>query len=839
MFSLAEYRRQSQGLADYLPWAALVARGVVLNKDGSFQRTARFRGPDLDSATPSELIGTTARLNNALRRLGSGWAIFVEAQRNPANHYPDNRFPDPVSALVEAERKAQFVEEGAHFESTYFLTLLWLPPAEDASRTENWLYEGRSGAGIDARDWLDSFVDRSDRILQLIEGFVPEVDWLNDAETLTYLHSCISTKRHRVRVPEIPVYLDAILVDESFTGGLEPRLGRHHLRTLTITGFPTMTFPGILDELNRLAFPYRWSTRAILLDKSDAVRLLTRIRRQWFAKRKSVAAILKEVMTNEASTLLDTDAANKAADADAALQELGSDAIGQAYVTATITVSDEDPARADEKLRLVEKLIQSRDFTCMIETVNAVEAWLGSLPGHTYANVRQPPISTLNLAHMMPLSAVWAGPERDEHFAAPPLFFAKTEGATPFRFSIHVGDVGHTLIVGPTGAGKSVLLALLALQFRRYENSQIFAFDFGGSIRAASLAMGGDWHDLGGALLDDAAEPIALQPLASIHEPAERGWAADWVASILAREGVTIDPTAKEHIWTALNSLGTAPVAERTLTGLAVLLQSTALKQALRPYCLGGSHGRLLDAEIERLGDAEVQAFETEGLIGTGAAPAVLDYLFHRIEARLDGRPTLLMIDEGWLALDDGGFAGQLREWLKTLRKKNASVVFATQSLADIETSPIASAIIESCPTRIFLPNERAIEPQILATYRRFGLNDRQIEIIARATPKRDYYCQSRRGNRLFELGLGDVALAFCAASSKTDQTAIAVLVADIRAEAGSTGSSAPDSFATRWLRHRGLRWAADLLPRMALAEKAIEQVIDPSLNSLSQEVSS
>jgi type IV secretion system protein VirB4 len=686
MFSLAEYRRHAQSLADFLPWAALVAPGVVLNKDGSFQRTARFRGPDLDSATPAELVGTTARLNNALRRLGSGWAIFVEAQRNPANHYPQSQFPDPVSALVEAERKAQFVEEGAHFESAAFLTLLWLPPAEDTSRAESWLYEGRSGTGTDARDWLAGFIDRTDRILQLIEGFVPEVDWLDDAETLTYLHSCISTKRHRVRVPEVPVYLDAILVDESFVGGLGPRLGRHHLRTLTITGFPTATFPGILDELNRLAFPYRWSTRAILLDKTDAVRLLIRIRRQWFAKRKSVAAILKEVMTNEASTLLDTDAANKAMDADAALQELGSDAIGQAYVTATVTVSDEDPDKADEKLRLVEKLIQSRDFTCMIEMVNAVEAWLGSLPGHAYANVRQPPISTLNLAHMIPLSAVWAGPEQDAHFAAPPLFFAKTEGSTPFRFSIHVGDVGHTLIVGPTGAGKSVLLALFALQFRRYAKSQIFAFDFGGSIRAASLAMGGDWHDLGGALSDDDAEPVALQPLANIDDASERGWAADWIASILMREGVTIDPTAKEHIWTALNSLASAPIAERTLTGLAVLMQSTSLKQALRPYCLGGPHGRLLDADTERLGDADIQAFETEGLIGTGAAPAVLAYLFHRIEARLDGRPTLLMIDEGWLALDDGGFAGQLREWLPsaTSRANMASCIPVPMSLPPI-----------------------------------------------------------------------------------------------------------------------------------------------------------
>jgi type IV secretory pathway VirB4 component len=275
------------------------------------------------------------------------------------------------------------------------------------------------------------------------------------------------------------------------------------------------------------------------------------------------------------------------------------------------------------------------------------------------------------------------------------------------------------------------------------------------------------------------------------------------VTAILAKEAVTIDPTVKDHVRSALTSLASSPVGERTITGLAVLLQSTALKQALQPYCVGGSSGRLLDAEAEHLGSAPVQAFETEGLIGAGAAPAVLTYLFHRIEGRLDGRPTLLIIDEGWLVLDDPAFAQQLREWLKTLRKKNASVIFATQSLSDIDGSNIAPAIVESCPTRIFLPNERAIEPQITAIYRRFGLNDRQIEILARATPKRDYYCQSRRGNRLFELGLGPVALAFCAASSRADHAAIERVVAE----------HGRDAFTTAWLGDRELLWAADLMP--------------------------
>lgn len=812
MMNLAEYRRSSTRLADFLPWAALVDAGIILNKDGSFQRTARFRGPDLDSAVPAELVAVAGRLNNALRRLGSGWAVFVEAQRHSAGAYPPDTFPDVASALVDAERRAQFEEEGAHYDSSYYLTFVYLPPAEDAARAERLLYEGSSRTpSADAREVLSGFADRTDRVLQLIEGFMPECAWLGDEETLTYLHSTISVKRHRVRVPEIPMYLDALLADQPLTGGLEPMLGAAHLRVLTIVGFPTATTPGILDDLNRLAFPYRWSTRAIMLDKTDATKLLTKIRRQWFAKRKSIATILKEVMTNEASSLLDTDAHNKAMDADAALLELGSDQIGEAFVTASVTVWGKDARSADERLRLVEKVIQGRDFTCMIETVNAVEAWLGSLPGHVYANIRQPPISTLNLAHMIPLSAVWAGEARDHHFKAPPLLFGKTEGSTPFRFALHVGDVGHTLVVGPTGAGKSVLLALMALQFRRYPQSQVFAFDFGGSIRAAALAMGGDWHDLGGALSQDASEPIALQPLAWIDDTAERAWATDWVASVLAREKIEITPEAKDHLWSALTSLASARLPERTLTGLSVLLQSTTLKRALQPYCLGGPYGRLLDAEFERIGEASVQAFETEGLIGTGAAPAVLAYLFHRIGDRLDGRPTLMIVDEGWLALDDADFAGQLREWLKTLRKKNASVVFATQSLSDIDGSDIAPAIIESCPTRLLLPNERAIEPQITAIYRRFGLNDRQIELLSRATPKRDYYCQSRRGNRMFELGLGEVALAFAAASSKTDQAAIDRLVTEHGREA----------FVPAWLQHRGAGWAVDLIPNLGNLEKS------------------
>ncbi|TPE59799.1 conjugal transfer protein TrbE [Sandaracinobacter neustonicus] len=799
MLNLREYRQSADRLADHLPWAALVAPGVVLNKDGGFQRTLRFRGPDLESATEAELVSVCARANNALRRLGSGWALFFDAERIEALGYPDSDFPDPASWLVDEERRGHFDgRRGQHFESVYHLTLYYLPPADQVSRAERALLE-RDGPQV-GRDWRQerrAFVAETDRVLDLLSGFMPEVRALDDAETLTFLHGTISTRRHPVAVPETPMYLDGLLVDTPLSGGIEPMLGDRHLRTVTILGFPNATRPGVLDALNHQDFAYRWATRFIGLDKTAANKALTRVRRQWFNKRKSIAQLMREVMTNEPVPLTDSDADNKVADADLALQALGSDHVAFGYLTTTITVGDEDRAAADEKVRIVERIVNGLGFTCIRESVNAVEAWLGSLPGHVYANVRQPLVHTLNLAHLMPLSAVWAGPARNDHLDGPPLLYAETSGTTPFRLSTHVGDVGHMLIVGPTGAGKSVLLALLALQFRRYVGSQVYVFDKGYSARAAVLAMGGEHHALG------ESETLAFQPMRDIDDDAERAWAADWIAGLLAHEKVGVTPEVKDALWSGLTSLSGAPPEERTLTGLSVLLQSHALKAALSPWTLEGPFGQLLDAAEDRLTLSDVQCFETESLMNTASVvPPVLTYLFHRLEARFDGRPTLLILDEAWVFLDNPIFAQRIREWLKVLRKKNVSVVFATQSLADIADSAIAPAIIESCPQRIFLPNDRAIEPQARAAYERFGLNERQIELIARATPKRHYYLQSRRGNRLFELAMGPIALTLCGASDPATQ----ILIDDLLREEGLEG------FTPALLEARGLSWAADLL---------------------------
>ena len=798
MLNLSEYAARPRLLADYLPWACLAAPGVVLNKDGSFQTTFRYRGPDLESSTEEELVSVTARVNNVLRRFGSGWALFFEAVRRPAAEYGESAVANAAAWLVDQERAADARSRAARFESDYFLTLLWLPPADTEGRAEQVLIERPARRG--AAGWrgaLEAFETRAGQVFDLLAGTLAEIAPLDDAETLTYLHACISTRRHPVCVPELPVFLDAVLADEPFTGGLEPMIGETHLRTLSVLGFPGTTLPGLLDELNRQGFGYRWVTRFIALDKTEAERLLTRKRRHWFAKRKSVGAVLRETLFQEESVLVDNDAANKSADADAALQELGSDLVAYGYVTTTVTVCDPDPARVESHLRAAERVLNARGFTLIRESLNAAEAWLGSLPGHAYANVRRPVISTLNLAHLVPLSAVWAGEAANVHLAGPALIEARTDGTTPFRLNLHVGDVGHTLIVGPTGAGKSVLLSLLALQWTRYPGAQVFVFDKGRSARASILAMGGAFLALG------AEGRAALQPLRDIDTPAGAAFAADWLAGICAAEGVPVDPPLKTALWETIGALAAAPPSERTLTGFCLLLQSARLKAALHPFTLEGPHGHLLDGGEDALEISDLACFEMEALLQSPAAAApVLTYLFHRLEARFDGQPTLLMLDEAWLYLDHPVFAPRLRDWLKTLRKKNVAVVFATQSLDDIDRAAIAPALVEACPVRIFLPNERAREPAQAAAYRRFGLNSRQLSLIAEAVPRRDYYYTSPPGCRLFDLGLGPVALAFCAAASPADQALIDSLCAQ----------ESPGGFAGALLGARGLAWAADLL---------------------------
>ncbi|MEM7668953.1 MAG: conjugal transfer protein TrbE, partial [Pseudomonadota bacterium] len=231
MLNLSEYCKRPARLADLLPWAALVAPGIILNKDGSFQRTLRFRGPDLDSATPQEMIATCARINNALRRLGSGWALHIEAVRRESDGYSPSEFVDPLAGLIEQERHGLHEASGTLFESDYFLTLTWLPPVDKVGKAERLFVADthRDNTGetevqetaLTANSHLTRFLKDSDAVLALLSDVFPVAILLSDGETLTYLQSCLTPQlRNPIRAPDIPMHLDAILGGIDLVGGL-------------------------------------------------------------------------------------------------------------------------------------------------------------------------------------------------------------------------------------------------------------------------------------------------------------------------------------------------------------------------------------------------------------------------------------------------------------------------------------------------------------------------------------------------------------------------------------------------------------------------------------------
>lgn len=776
---LDEFRRRPASLADHLPWALLIAPGVVLNKDGSFQATAAFRGPDLESAVAEELMATRARLNNALKRLGSGWCLHVEARRRPADPVAGSVFPDPVSWLIDDERRALIAAEGASFETDYFATFTWAPPVDRATKLERMMLSEKAGDDAsEGRRQLQRFQRDVRALVDVLASALPEARLLSDEETLHYLHACISTRMHPI-APSA-AFLDASLPDEPLIGGVAPMLGDRHIRVVSVRSYPARTTPGLLDVLSALPFPSRFVCRWIALDKADAEKELTRLRKQYYAKRKNVGAVMREAITHEETPLVDTDAEAKASECDGALEALGAEACGFGYLTLTVTLMDADARVADEMARAVLSALNAQGFVARVEDFNAVEAWLGSLPGEVYADPRRPIVSTLNLADLMPASAVWAGPRENAHLGGPPLLLASTGGATPFRLVTHVGDVGHTMIVGPTGAGKSALLSFMALQFLRYPGAQVLFFDKGRSARAATLCAAGAWASL--AAEGDGPD-VALQPLAGIDRDSERVWAADWIADIAELAGIQVGPRSREEIWATLTAMAGSPATQRTLTIFCSLIQDRQIAAALEPFTLAGPHGRLLDAAATAIAEARIVCFEMEALMAApSAVPVVLSALFHAIEQRFDGRPTLLVLDEAWLFLDAPRFAAKIREWLKVLRKKNVAVVFATQSLDDIARSTIASALIESCPTQIFLPNPRAMESASAAHYAGFGLNRRQLELIAFAAPKRSYYVRQPAGRRLIDIKLSGAALAVCGASAPEDQALIEATLARVGA---------------------------------------------------------
>ncbi|WP_127601136.1 conjugal transfer protein TrbE [Nitratireductor alexandrii] len=814
MVALRQFRNTRPSFSDLLPYAGLVDDGVLLLKDGSVMAGWYFAGPDSESSTNLERNEVSRQINTILSRLGSGWMIQVEAVRIPTVAYParkDCHFPDPVTRAIDDERRAHFEAESGHYESQHAIVLTYRPPERRRSGLARYVY---SDSDSRSETYADVVLDTFRTSIREFEQYLANVLSIRRMVTRTvadpetgreiqydelfqFIRFCIVGESHPVRLPAISMYLDWLATAE-FHHGLSPVVDRRYLAVVAIDGFPAESWPGILNSLDLMPLTYRWSSRFIFLDDQEARARLERTRKKWQQK---VRPFFDQLFQTQ-SRAVDQDAMTMVAEAEDAIAEASSQLVAFGYYTPVIVLFDTDDARLRDQAEAVRRLVQAEGFGARIETLNATEAYLGSLPGTAYANVREPLINTRNLADLIPLNTVWSGsttaPCPFYPTGSPPLMQVAS-GSTPFRLNLHVDDVGHTLVFGPTGSGKSTLLALIAAQFRRYENAQIFAFDKGRSLRPLTIASEGDHYEVG------AGEGTSLSfcPLAELSTEGDRAWASEWIETLIAMQGVAITPDHRNAISRQVGLMASA--RGRSLSDFVSGVQMREIKDALHHYTVDGPMGQLLDAEEDGLALGAFQTFEIEELMNMGERNLVpvLLYLFRRIEKRLTGAPSLIVLDEAWLMLGHPTFRDKIREWLKVLRKANCAVLLATQSISDAERSGIIDVLKESCPTKICLPNGAAREPGTREFYERIGFNERQIEIVATATPKREYYVASPEGRRLFDMSLGPVALAFAGASGKEDLKRIDQLHKDY----------GPD-WPAAWLMERGIGDAKAILTR-------------------------
>ena len=769
--------------------------GVIFNKDGSMQATLMFRGPDLDSAIDEQLAIITIRLNSLFAGIGTGKVLYFEAQRVLSTNYADEAyFPDAVTKAIDLERKSLF-SDGRHFESNYYATLWSMPASESEERLKNMVIEGRKKKEIDEEDALDSFFELFDKIYSIFSVVQVPAHYLDADELLTYVHSTVSDNNRKLHVPEKPALLDSYLCDVPFYSGIEPKLGNKHLRIVAPVVYRRNTVFGLFNQLNRLNFEYRWMTRFICLSKDDALSELDAKKRGWASKMKSLRAMFKELLYGQDNdpNSINENAANKWDEVKDAIAAVEGDACNYGFYSTQIVIMDENVEAVDEKARIVRQVLNNLGMEAQVELLNSPDAWMGSIPGNLGHYVRLPMVSTGNLVHMMPICDIWAGPERNDHLKAPVLLYTQTAGSTPFRLSLHIGDVGHTLVIGPTGAGKSVHLNLIEAQFRKYRDAQIFIFDKGASSRILTEGVGGIFYDLG-----NESQGLSFQPLVGVDDERERQWALEWLCDYATAENIKLDPQKKKLILESLSMLGGLPPKFRTISGFINNLQDKELKIAFSMLSINGAYGKIFDSDVDTLTFSGWQSFEMEKLMSTPAIVGpTLMYIFHRIEQQLTGRPTIIVLDECWVFFDNPMFADKIREWLKVLRKANASVIFATQSVADVANLAIFSTILDSCKSRIFLPNDQALEKSAKEIYKAFQLNDTQIQLIATAIPKREYYYTSPAGCRLYDLGLEKCPFTLAY---------IAVNKADLVACQNILDKYGREEFNRRWMEYKNVQ---------------------------------
>jgi len=723
-------REQSAGV--HLPYARHVNDHTIETRDGLLMQTIHLRGLLFETADTDELNYRKTLRDAMLRAIGSSrFALYHHIVRRRVSVDGDAVYPDDFSQAL-GDRWADRLAAKQLFVNDLYLTLVRRPLQGRigmADRLRNWFARAGEDPGLALAYELGQLDAGRDALLAALGDYAPTLLGVHEtpnglcSRPLEFLSTLLNGDQRPVLLPhqDIGAYLPARRISfgqEAVELSATGHLPRGFLGLVSIKDYPAWSAPGMFDELLRLPFELTVTQSFAFVERQAALeRMNLALRRMRSAEDEALS------LRDELAQAKDDVAAGRAG-------------YGEHHMT--IAVRGETPAQVDAAVAEVTAAMADMGVIAVREDLALEPAFWAQFPANFKYVARRGLVSTNNFAGLASAHNFPVGQARDAHWGDA-VTLLETTAAGPYFFNFHQGDLGNFTVIGPSGSGKTVVLNFLLAQARKLDPRIIF-FDKDRGAELFIRAIGGRYDVL------RPGEASGLNPLQLEDTPVNRGFLTDWLAQLAG--GADIEDL--ERIRDAVGANFDQPADHRRLRHLVELFRGDRRPKAgdlwsrLRPWWGDGEHAWLFDNPRD-LTDLSARAvgFDMTILLDdpTVRTPAMM-YLFHRVEERLDGSPAIIVVDEGWKALDDEAFVRRIKDWEKTIRKRNGIVGFATQSAQDALESRIASAIVEQAATQIFMINPKARAQDYVEG---FGLTPHEFDLI-RTLPDSSHCFLIKRG---------------------------------------------------------------------------------------------
>lgn len=734
-----KYLARELSVSEFIPYTALFNDHTVLTKDQALIQTIKLGGFSFETADDAELEIKKALRNNLLKGIASGsYQLYFHTVRRRQDIFegqteipvdPNIVIPQNFITYVDKSWRDKHKHDQCYVNELYLTVIRKeeLLGADILNRLTR-KFKPKLSPAEKFSGLKESYEDLAELMMRLMTALrdykprllgVRETEHGTYSEILEFLGKLVNCGQSGpILLPYKPIDC-CLATNRLFFGGKSIEVRAHskskYAGVVSVKEYCPNTYAGIMDGFLQMPFEFIMTQSFEFTNRQAAIRAMQ-------LKQGRLIQTGDKALTQIAEITQALDMAMG-----------GEIAFGHHHLT--ITCIEDSPKLLENSLSLA--VTQLTNVGCMPirEKTNLEAAYWGQLPGNGKYVVRKATINTMNLAGFASFHNYPTGKAKGNHWGEAVTVFNTTSG-TPYYFNFHDRDIGHTLIIGPTGAGKTVLMNFLCAQAQKF-NCRMFFFDKDHGAEIFIRALGGEYTVI------NPRAGCNFNPLSLEDTPSNRAFLLEWLTSLVVAYGDEMTAAEKAVLNSAVEGNFKLQPHDRVLRNIVPFLGiesgSNSLATRIGMWHGKGSHAGVFDNEKDNIDFTRnrIYGFEMGELLKDPLtlAPA-LSYLFHRVNESLDGTPTMIVLDEAWALIDNPVFAPKIKDWLKVLRKLNTMVIFATQSVEDATKSSISDTLIQQTATQIFLPNLRATEAYRSA----FMVTEREFSLIKTTDPASRFF---------------------------------------------------------------------------------------------------